>query len=117
MPLIPKVCEKPSMSPHSDVVQNTLAKQTAFQAGRLRNFLAQWEGLTSDSENLEENSHVTNKEFEEYPENCQRNHTEKGLEFDLEIGTKKRHKSINVTLHMILGTKVIARSQHASQQA
>ena len=49
MPLIPKVCEKLSMPSRSDVVQNMLAKQTAFQAGRLRNFLAQWEGLTSDS--------------------------------------------------------------------
>ena len=47
-PLIPKVCEKLGMSSRSDVVQNMLAKQTAFQAGRLRNFLAQWEGLTSD---------------------------------------------------------------------
>ena len=36
------------MSSRSDVVQNMLAKQTAFQAGRLRNFLTQWEGLTSD---------------------------------------------------------------------
>ena len=37
------------MSSRSDVVQNMLAKQIAFQAGRLRNFLTQWEGLTSDS--------------------------------------------------------------------
>ena len=36
------------MSSRSDVVQNMLDKQTSFQAGRLRNFLAQWEGLTSD---------------------------------------------------------------------
>ena len=36
------------MSSRSDVVQNMLAKQTAFQAGRLKQFLAQWEGLTSD---------------------------------------------------------------------
>ena len=48
MPLIPKVCEKLDMSSRSDVVQNMLDKQTSFQAGRLRNFLAQWEGLTSD---------------------------------------------------------------------
>ena len=47
-PLIPKVCEKLVMSSRSDVVQNMLAKQTSFKAGRLRNFLAQWEGLTSD---------------------------------------------------------------------
>ena len=36
------------MSSRSDVVHNMLAKQTTFQAGRLHNFLAQWEGLTSD---------------------------------------------------------------------
>jgi len=47
-PLIPKVCEKLVMSSCSDGVQNMLAKQTSFKAGRLHNFLAQWEGLTSD---------------------------------------------------------------------
>ena len=47
-PLIPKVRDKLGMSSRNDVVQNMLAKQTTFQAGRLRNFLAQWEGLTFD---------------------------------------------------------------------
>ena len=47
-PLISKVHEKVVMSSHSDVVQNTLAEQTSFQAGRLCNFLLQWEGLTFD---------------------------------------------------------------------
>jgi len=37
------------MSSRSGVVQNMLAKQTSFKAGRLRNFLAQWEGLSSNS--------------------------------------------------------------------
>ena len=46
--MISEVCEKLIMSPCNDVVHNTLAKQTSFQAGRLRAFLAQWEGLTSD---------------------------------------------------------------------
>ena len=48
-PLIPKVCEKLDTSSRSDVVQNMHAKQTSFQAGGLRNFLAQLEGLTSES--------------------------------------------------------------------
>lgn len=43
---------------------------------------------------LEKNSHVTNEEFEECRERRSRNRTEKGLEFDLEIGTKKRERSM-----------------------
>ena len=30
------------------VVQNMLGQQTSFCAGRLRDYLAQWKGLTSD---------------------------------------------------------------------
>lgn len=43
---------------------------------------------------FEKNSHVTNEEFEESRERRSRNRTEKGLEFDLEIGTKKRERSM-----------------------
>ena len=57
--------------------------------------LRTFEEARGDDENLEENSHVTNEKFEECPENRRRNRTEKGLEFDSEIGTKKRHRSIN----------------------
>ena len=52
------------------------------------------EGARGCDESLEENSHVANKEFEECRERRSRNRTEKGLEFDLEIGTKKRQTSL-----------------------
>lgn len=52
------------------------------------------EGARGGNESLEENSHVTNEEFEECRERRSRNRTEKGLEFDLEIGTKKRERSM-----------------------
>ena len=32
----------------NDVVQNMVGQQTSFCAGRLRDYLAQWKGLTSD---------------------------------------------------------------------
>ena len=47
-----------------------------------------------DDESLKENSLVANEECEERPERRSRNRTEKGLEFDLEIGTKKRQRAI-----------------------
>lgn len=52
------------------------------------------EGARGWDESLEENSHVANKEFEECRERRSRNRTERGLEFDLEIGTKKRQTSL-----------------------
>lgn len=51
------------------------------------------EGAHGCDKSLKENSHVTNKEFEECWEHWSRNRTKKGLEFDLEIGTKKRQTS------------------------
>ena len=52
------------------------------------------DGVRGCDKSLEENSHVTNKEFEECRERRSKNHTEKGLEFDLEIGMKKRQTSL-----------------------
>lgn len=52
------------------------------------------EGARGYDKSLEENSHVTNKEFEECRERWSKNRTEKGLEFDLEIGMKKRQTSL-----------------------
>ena len=52
------------------------------------------EGARGGDESLKENSHVTNEEFEECRERRSRNRTEKGLELDLEIGTKKRQRSM-----------------------
>lgn len=52
------------------------------------------EGARGSDESLEEKSHVTNEEFEECRERRSRNRTEKGLELDLEIGTKKRQRSM-----------------------
>ena len=52
------------------------------------------EGARGSDESLEERSHVTNEEFEECRERRSRNRTEKGLELDLEIGTKKRQRSM-----------------------
>jgi len=47
------------------------------------------EGAGGCNESLEENSLVANEEFKECRQRWSRNCTEKGLEFDLEIGTKK----------------------------
>lgn len=44
------------------------------------------EGACGCDESLEENSHITNEEFEECCEHWSINRTEKGLEFNLEIG-------------------------------
>ena len=44
-------------------------------------------------ESPKENSHVETEECEERSERRDRNRTEKGLQFDLEIGTKKKRKS------------------------
>ena len=52
------------------------------------------EGARGGDKSLKENSHVTNEEFEECRERQSRNRTEKGLELDLEIGTKKRQRSM-----------------------
>ena len=52
------------------------------------------EGARGGDEGLKGNSHVTNEEFEECRERRSRNRTEKGLELDLEIGTKKRQRSM-----------------------
>ena len=52
------------------------------------------EGARGVNESPEEISHVTYEEFEECQERRSRNRTEKGLEFDLEIGTKKRQRSM-----------------------
>lgn len=52
------------------------------------------EGARGSDESLEGKSHVTNEEFEECRERRSRNRTEKGLELDLEIGTKKRQRSM-----------------------
>ena len=52
------------------------------------------QGARGCDESLEENSHVTNEEFEECRERRSRNRTEKGLEFDLEIGAKKLQTSL-----------------------
>jgi len=52
------------------------------------------EGARGCDKNLEENSHVTNEEFEECRERRSKNRTEKGLEFDMEIGMKKRQTSL-----------------------
>ena len=46
------------------------------------------EGARGGNESSEENWLVTHEEFEECQERRSRNRTEKGLEFDLEIGTK-----------------------------
>ena len=45
-------------------------------------------------ESPKENSHVETEECEERSERRDRNRTEKGLQFDLEIGTKKRERAI-----------------------
>ena len=45
--MISEVCDKLILA-RNDVVQNMLGQQTSFCAGRLRNYLAQWKGLTSD---------------------------------------------------------------------
>ena len=45
-------------------------------------------------ESPKENSHVETEECERRSERRDRNCTEKGLQFDLEIGTKKREKAI-----------------------
>ena len=47
MPMISEVCDKLILA-RNDVVQNMLGQQTSFCAGRLRDYLAQWKGLTSD---------------------------------------------------------------------
>ena len=52
------------------------------------------EGARGGDESLKENSHVANEEFEECRERRSRNRTEKGLELDLDIGTKKRQRSM-----------------------
>ena len=45
--MISEVCDKLILA-RNDVVQNMLGQQTSFCASRLRNYLAQWKGLTSD---------------------------------------------------------------------
>lgn len=53
-----------------------------------------FEGVRGGNESFEENSYVINEEFEECRERRSRNRIEKGLEFDLEIGIKKRERSM-----------------------
>ena len=45
--MISEVCDRLILA-RNDVVQNMLGQQTSFCAGRLRDYLAQWKGLTSD---------------------------------------------------------------------
>ena len=47
-PLTPKVCDKPIITARNTVVQNLLAQQTSFRAGRLRDYITLWEGVTSN---------------------------------------------------------------------
>ena len=48
-------------------------------------------------ESPKENSNVETEEFEERSERRNRNRTEKGLQFDLEIGTKKRERAVKTS--------------------
>lgn len=52
-----------------------------------------FEGAHGYSKETKENSHVGTKECEERSERRNRNRTERGLEFDLEIGTKKKESA------------------------
>ena len=52
-----------------------------------------FEGAHGYSKETKENSHVGTKECEERSERRNRNRTERGLEFDLEIGTKKKERA------------------------
>ena len=52
------------------------------------------EGARGCDKNIEENSQVTNEEFEECRERRSKNRSENGLEFGLEIGMKKRQTSL-----------------------
>lgn len=46
--MTPKVRDKPIITARNTVVQNLLAQQTNFRAGRLRDYIKLWEGVTSD---------------------------------------------------------------------
>ena len=52
-----------------------------------------FEGAYGYSKETKENSLVGTKECEERSERCNRNRTERGLEFDLEIDTKKKERA------------------------
>ena len=52
-----------------------------------------FEGAHGYSKETKENSHIDAKECEERSERRSRNRTEKGLEFDLEIGAKKQERA------------------------
>jgi len=49
-----------------------------------------FEGTRPDNEETKKNSHVDTEECEERSERCSRNRTEKGFQFDLEIGIKRK---------------------------
>ena len=52
-----------------------------------------FEGAHGYSKETKENSHIDAKECEERSERRSRNRTERGLEFDLEIGAKKQERA------------------------
>ena len=52
-----------------------------------------FEGTRADNEETKVNSHVDTEECEERSERRNRNRTEKGLQFDLEIGTKRKERA------------------------
>lgn len=52
-----------------------------------------FEGAHGYSKETKENSHVGTKECEERSERRNRNRSERGLEFDLEISTKKKERA------------------------
>ena len=53
-----------------------------------------FEGTRADNEETKVNSHVDTEECEERSECRNRNRTEKGLQFDLEIGTKRKERAV-----------------------
>ena len=56
-----------------------------------------FEGAHGYSKETKENSHIDAKECEERSERHSRNRTERGLEFDLEIGAKKQERAAKDT--------------------
>ena len=52
-----------------------------------------FEGTRADNEETKVNSHVDTEECEERSERRNRNRTKKGLQFDLEIGTKRKERA------------------------